>query len=269
MQIYSREIKTTFDACFILSLLLIITACGGEGSLSGLSSASSSGVEGLESGPQSGKSGSLAQFIIKDNYLYSVLDERLKTYSIGNDLKLNFEEEQHLDFRVETIFPFREYLLLGARSGVFIYKTVDNGLPIYVSEFEHVFSCDPVVAQGDYAYLTLREANDCRGEDRFDILDISNIQDPKLVLSKSIESPFGLAVDGDYLFICQGTSGISVFDISNKEEPELIHHSTTTVAKDIILDPAKKIAMFMGYDKLIQWDYSDISSIKEISNYEL
>lgn len=267
MYTFLRISATTLYACLMMAFLLILTACGGEGSA--LTSLSSSGGGGSDPGPQSGRSGSLAQFTIKGNYLYSVLDEKLKTYHIRNDLKLNYKEEQQLPFRVETIFPFRDHLLLGARSGVYIYKTGDNGLPMYVSEFEHVFSCDPVVAQGDYAYLTLRAANGCRGEDRFDILDISNIQDPKLVLSKSIESPFGLAVDGNYLFICQGTSGISVFDISNKEEPELIHQATNTAAKDIILDPAKKIAMFMGYDKLIQWDYSDISSIKEISNYDL
>lgn len=256
----------------LIILAFSIYSCG-ESNITGngdLSTGNSNEVTLRNDDPNStGLPGSLAQFTIVDNYFYSVLDNELKTFEIGNDLHLNFKHQKELNFVVETIFPFEDYLLMGAETGMFIYEIREDGKPIHISEFEHVRSCDPVVAQGDYAFVTLRTGGDCRGVNRFDILNIEDKSDPHLVSSTSLTEPYGLAVAGDVVFVCQGIEGVSVYDVRDKSAPKLITTLTDFAAKDVILDVHKNIAMFMGYGKLIQLDYSNIQSIKEISRYDI
>ena len=49
--------------------------------------------------------------------------------------------------------------------------------PQLLSTYAHVNSCDPVVVEGDIAYVTLRSGNTCAGFT--DQLDVINLQDPK------------------------------------------------------------------------------------------
>ena len=256
------------NVLFPLLLLTFLFSCG-EG-VPVLSSDQNAQLrENEDPDDPEGKGGSLAQFTIKGDYLYSILHNELSTYRIDSDQKITFLERQQMPFNAETIFPFHDYLLIGAQTGVFIYYTKDNGIPKYGSKFEHIRACDPVVAQEWYAYFTLRSTGQCGGNNSLSVLDISDIGNPKLEFTTRLKNPHGLAVDGDLLFVCQGELGVSVFDIKERTQPKLHKQLADTKAKDVILDPQKKVAMFLGYGELIQWDYADIDELQEISNYEL
>ena len=61
-------------------------------------------------------------------------------------------------WNVETIFPFKDKLFIGSQNGMFVYNINNADNPSLVGQFSHVQSCDPVIADDDYAYVTLRTA---------------------------------------------------------------------------------------------------------------
>jgi hypothetical protein len=61
-------------------------------------------------------------------------------------------------------------------NAMYIYRSETNGNIVYASTYSHIASCDPVVAQGDYAYVTL-STNGTRcwcGVNQMDVIKISN-----------------------------------------------------------------------------------------------
>ncbi len=47
------------------------------------------------------------------------------------------------------------------------------------------------------------------------VVNIKNIDQPKLVMTYPLTNPHGLGKDGDLLFICDGTAGLKIFDASD------------------------------------------------------
>jgi hypothetical protein len=128
----------------------------------------------------------------------------------------------------------------------------------------HVVGCDPVVVQGDYAYVTIRGGNAC-GQDLslLDVVDISNPAQPRLMASYRMHSPYGLGIDGDVLFVCD--EGLKVFDAADplKIKEKQLAHFTGIGGFDVI--PYGNILLVIGDDGLYQYDYSNIYDIKQIS----
>ena len=70
-----------------------------------------------------------------------------------------------------------------------------------MSDFTHWEGCDPVVVDGDYAYLTLRGGNLCgQDESVLEVIDISNKTTPTLAARYELENPYGLGIKGKYPF---------------------------------------------------------------------
>ena len=66
------------------------------------------------------------------------------------------------------------------------------------------------------AYVTLRTGTNCGGNlNTLDVVNIKDINSPKLVMSYGLTNPHGLGKDGDLLFICDGTAGLKVYDASD------------------------------------------------------
>ena len=73
-------------------------------------------------------------------------------------------------------------MVLGTQNGIVFYNLDNMDEPRYVSEYQHVTSCDPVFVNGDYAYVTLRSGNSCWGW--VNELHIVNIEDINNCLDK-------------------------------------------------------------------------------------
>jgi hypothetical protein len=146
---------------------------------------------------------------------------------------------------------------------MFIYDNTDPENPRRLSAFAHVTSCDPVVAQGDYAYVTLRAGSFCGGGvNRLDILDITDLTDPLMVESYSMQGPFGLGIDGSTLFVCDGVAGLKVYDVTDPADIDLLAFETSNETYDVILVPP--VAIVVGPDGLDQYDYSDVATTGEL-----
>jgi hypothetical protein len=76
-------------------------------------------------------------------------------------------------------------LFLGPRDGMYIYFLDNPASPEHRSYTARFWSYDPVVVQGDYAYVTLRTSDvSWRDENPLQIYDISNSYNPKFVTER-------------------------------------------------------------------------------------
>jgi len=217
-------------------------------------------------GRTTGQGGSMARFTIFSDYMYAVHNNSLKVFNIGSTPGIIKEQEIALDRVVETIYPLDSKLFLGTTTGMLIYGLEDPSLPVYISVFEHINSCDPVVVEGNYAYVTLRSGNACNNfANQLDVVDISSIANPFLVKSYPFFNPHGLGIDNHILFICDGEAGLKVYDATDPMEinTHQLAHFDDIKTFDVI--PYNGVLMLIGTDGLFQYDYSDLNDLTLLS----
>lgn len=214
-----------------------------------------------------GTGGSLARFTILGNYLYTVDFQTLKVFDITNNVEPVLKKSINLGRGVETIFPLGNRLFLGTQTGMFIYDIDKEGIPQFISTYQHITSCDPVVANAKYAYVTLRVSgcgNAAIGAaNQLDIIDISNPQNPTIIANYALTEPRGLGLDGNILFLCNGRAGLKVYKVDNPTKIELITELKEIVAHDVIV--LNGLLLVIGPENIYQYDYSDLKNIRKIS----
>lgn len=214
-----------------------------------------------------GQGGSLARFQIVEDYLYTVGPYNMSIFNIQNLAAPNLETTQHVGWNIETMFQTEGYLYLGSTNGMYIYTLEAPESPAYVSDFTHWEGCDPVVVDGDYAYLTLRGGNFCgQDESVLEVIDISDKTNPTLAGRHELDNPYGLGIKGNTLFICDGTSGLKLF---NKEDPanvKFIRQLKNIQSKDVI--PLEDKLIMIGDNTLYQYEYIE-DSVSLLSAYVL
>ena len=224
----------------------------------GLKSNSNSG------GSSSGRGGSMARFTIYDRTLYAVTNNNMQIFAIDNPQNPIVWAKINLGWNIETIFPYKDKLFIGSQTAMFIYENKDQRNPVQLCQFRHARSCDPVVAEGDYAYVTLRAGSACGGgQSRLDIIDIRNLTNPQLVKSYAMQEPFGVGIDGSNLFVCDGKAGLKLFDASVVSDITLQTFIPDFSTYDII--PMGTHAIVVGPDGLYQYDYSTPNNLKLLS----
>ncbi|MGB5376738.1 LVIVD repeat-containing protein, partial [Muriicola sp.] len=214
-----------------------------------------------------GVGGSLARFQIVDDYLYTVGSYEMAIFNIANLEQPVLANTQYSGWNIETMFQADGYLYLGATNGMYIYSLENPSSPEFISEFTHWEGCDPVVVDGDYAYLTLRGGNVCgQMESVLEVIDISNKSYPELVATYTLENPYGLGLKDNLLFVCDGTAGLKVFDITNPIELTLISSFEDIHAKDVI--PLEEVLLMIGDEVLYQYEYTE-NGVNHISTLQL
>lgn len=204
-----------------------------------------------------GKGGSLARFAVVDEALYTVHGRTLTPYLLDQPENPRRMPPTQVNVDVETIFPRDDStLFIGSTTGMIVYDISNPLFPTYVSSINHVVSCDPVVANKNYAYVTLRSDNQnlCfRNVNRLDIVDISNLRRPDLVKTYNMESPRGLALYGDTLLVSD--KGVKVFDVSDPLSATLLDYDETIKALDII--PIGDLMIVAAEDGLTQYRFKN------------
>lgn len=233
----------------------------------GVKSGTSAG--GGISSPGAGTGGSLARFTISGHHLYAIDQLELHVFDLSDNENPQLKNDINIAFNIETIFPYRDYLFIGGRSGVYIYDASDPELPVYLSEFTHANNCDPVVVQDDIAYVTLRDGTPCQGtSNQLDVLDLSDITNPALIKSYPMSNPHGLGVDGNTLFICDGDAGLKVFDKSdlyNIDQNLLSTVKNGETYLDIIPLGSQRFAIVMTDEGVCLYDYQNPSQLINLS----
>src|SRR5688500_2246712 len=99
-----------------------------------------------------GVGGSLAKFTIAGNYIYAVSSHFLYTVDISDPSRPVKVDESALNFDMETIYPYKNNLFIGSRTGLYIYSIDNPAKPVLKGEARHGRSCDPVVANDSVYY---------------------------------------------------------------------------------------------------------------------
>lgn len=188
-----------------------------------------------------GIAGSTARFGLQQNRMYTVSHDDLKVFNITKaDAPAYVNKVDLVQGNIETIFPYKNNLFIGAQGGMFIYNASNPDQPSLLGQFTHVRSCDPVVADDTHAYVTLSGGTMCGGfSNQLDVVDIKNLLSPRLVKTYPLKSPKGLSKDGNTLLICDGTDGLKLFDVT---DPSNVTHIKTVGG----FDPHDVIAI-QGY----------------------
>lgn len=214
----------------------------------------------------SGQGGSMARFTLLNDYLYTVGVADLSLFDVRTASNPTFIKSINLGWGVETIFPYENKLFLGTNTGMHIFSTADAANPIKLSTYSHIFACDPVVVQGKYAYVTLRTGTNCRqASNQLEVIDIEDPTKPKQVAVFPMQNPHGLSVNGNNLFLCEGTYGIKSFNITDKNKiaDNMLQHLNSIKSFDVIAGP--KSLIVTGEDGIYQFNYSNAASLKQLS----
>lgn len=219
--------------------------------------------------PSGGIGGSMARFAVVGNYLYTVGDTDLTVFDISNASNPVQGERIKLGFGIETIYPYGSNLFIGSRAGMKIYDNTNPRNPVFLSEYVHIQACDPVVVQGRYAYVTLRNGTTCRnGANLLDVVDISDLKNPKVVNSILMTNPHGLGVDGKDLFVGEGDFGLKVFDLTDPTMPKLTQVLESVKTFDVIPLRSKTLVV-VGNDGLYQFDYTNRTALQRLSKIDV
>lgn len=219
----------------------------------------------------SGKAGSMARFGVKDNHFYIVLPSTLEIYQIAGTSVTKVKSLSITDGfsrEAQTIFPYNDMLFIGANNGMMIYNAANPENPTAISEISHTSSCDPVVVEGKYAYVTLNNAveNPCEGyANQLEVIDIENINNPFVTKVYPMAEPKGLGVDNSTLFVTDGKDGLHIFDAKFPES--LTDHEIAKfgdmMGYDVI--PFNNLLFFVGQDGIAEYDYSNPKNITLLS----
>jgi len=242
--------------------IAIAVVCYGANFVSQCSDSEVRGTQGL-----SGKGGSLARFATTETHLYAVDHSSLHVFRFESDGATAFVNSIELGTGVETIATRGTGLFIGTTQAMIIYDIGNPDYPQYLSEYSHFTGCDPVVVQDTLAFVTLRTTG-CRPATA-NTLDILNVKDPKqpsVVVSYRLESPYGLGIDGNLLFVCDGEHGLKVYDVTNLYYLKLLQKFDVE-AFDVI--PDEGLLVLTGRQGIVQYDYSDKRNIREISRISI
>jgi len=233
----------------IILFALIIASCSKDG--------------GGGDSDASGKGGSMARFAISGDILYTVSLDTLKMFIIEDPTSPQYVQERNLrvGFDIETIFPMDTLLFIGSRSGMYVYDISEPRFPTYLSEATHIRSCDPVVAQDNFAYITLNTNESSCGQNPNNVLliyDIASPLNPQLLRTLRLNGPTGLGVDGSKLFVCD--LGLKVFDISEpiniKQIDDLAEIDEVNVRSAYDVIPIDGLLIMVAKEGLFLFDYT-------------
>lgn len=215
-----------------------------------------------------GKTGSMSRFAIYQDYLYAVIDNQVHIMDIKNTEPVQVGEPIYVGWNAETIFSYKDCMFFGTPTGMLIYSVADPLLPQFQSSLSHVYGCDPVVVEDDLAYVTIWAGNLCgQSANELFIVDVSDVKNPKQIVSYGMDCPKGLGIDNKTLFVCD--DGLKIFDAADPQKimSNVLAHYKGMKGFDVI--PANKILMMIAEDGLYQYDYSDLKNIRELSKLSI
>lgn len=268
------ETKNNIMNKFILGIisLFFITSCA-ESTLSPTSQ-----------NPQSsnGTNGSYSQIIVNGDFLYGIVGNEISTLNIADKENIKEIDSQILAYDIESIFINNQSLFVGSASRFYIFDiNSETGIPTPVTEQDHNIGflenslvclwIDPIIADGDYAYVTLRGSvsNICRTEliNQLRVFNITDIENPILINITEMEEPKGLGKDGNTLFVCDGFNGLKIYDVTTPSSPVELYHFDGFDSYDLIVKNG--LLQVVAEDQLLQYDYTDLEDIKLLSSIDL
>ncbi|HVS98684.1 MAG TPA: hypothetical protein VHE54_19460 [Puia sp.] len=203
-----------------------------------------------------GIAGSEAMMTLIGDYLYTIPDPHsLGVIDIRDSSRPTLTTTISAGLDLETIFPFQDKLLLGSKEGVYVYSLANKVVPVSVGQFKHGTACDPVIADEQYAYVTLHSGTGCGGSaNELDVLSAQDITQSSLVKTYPMNGPTGLGKDGPWLFVCDNPV-VRIFDASDPSNLKPL--SSLNVKNPFDLIAINHLLLVIGDGGLYEYDYHD------------
>jgi hypothetical protein len=159
---------------------------------------------------------------VSDNRVYVSYDDNghgnFTTFDISDPYDISSIGYNRWGFWV-GIKAYEDYLFAEA-NGLCIYDFSNPNDPQYIRLFIGFYP-QSIDVKSTYAYCANKD------HDSISVLDISNPASPSIISevkmgTNYISSARDVDIDGDYLYVANGTSGLYVLDISNPGYPEVI-----------------------------------------------
>jgi hypothetical protein len=221
-------------------------------------------------GSEFGVGGSMARFGQYKNHLLVLKNTSSVTaFDVSPNGVLVEESTWNVGWNIETMFIRNNTMFIGSQQGMYIYDLTDLPTYRFLSNFMHFTACDPVIADDKFAYITLRSGGICGGGDNvLQVVDITQLSNPRLRKTYLLTNPYGLGIDGDILFVCDGSDGLKVFDAEKPDiQLPLISSFKNIHAYDVI--PMGTVLFMIGDKGFYQYDYSNLNNISLLSKIEV
>ena len=209
-----------------------------------------------KSANSTGVGGSLAKFTIVGNYLYAVSSHYLYTVDISNAANPVKVDESALNFDMETIYPYKNYLFIGSRTGLYIYSLDNPSRPVLKGEAKHGRSCDPVIANYSVSYSTLKGNSICGpAESGLYIYNVKDSNNPELKKTIPIIEPIGLGMADSALYVSCASEGLKVYSIADAFNP--VERETISGYHFIDLIPYNNLLIGWVSNGIVLYDISN------------
>jgi len=204
-----------------------------------------------------------------NNRLYTVSSFELKVFNLNNAADPVFNKSVFANAgNIETIYPFRNELFLGSMSGMHIFSVANPDNPVKTGMFAHLTACDPVITDGNYAFVTLRSGTACGSvTNQMDIVNVSNTSSPSLLKTYPFTNPHGLDKDGDRIFLCDGIGGLKLLDVQDVNNIKTLQTIGNINAYDVVA--INNIAITVAKEGLYFISYANPSELKILSKISI
>ncbi len=193
----------------VILLSLIFLGCG-EGETSSSSSLSDS----------ASISGSKSKFRMSGDYIYTANGNTISILDIADASNPIPITRNTIPYNIDTIAAYENYLYIGSSNKIYIYDKTNPTNLENPTVFTNAQSCNPIAISNNVAYVLFNVDSTCGFSDRskLEVIDISDIESPKLIMTEPMWSPSAIAIDNNKLFVCEGKQGIKVFDINQTDD---------------------------------------------------
>ncbi|HZE84528.1 MAG TPA: hypothetical protein VE035_09475, partial [Puia sp.] len=211
-----------------------------------------------------GVAGSMAKMVLVNDYMYAITESHsLGVIGIKDAAAApTMSAPISVGFDLQTIYPFQGYLFLGSQIGMYIYDLSNPATPVKAGTFMHGRACDPVISDGNYAYITLHSGTSCGGaNNELDIVPVKDLQQTTVPTTYGMTGPHGLCKDGNLLFVCD--DGLKVYDAANAPTLKLL--TTITVKGSYDVMAGNHNLMVVTDQGLYQYRYDDNNQFDQLS----
>ena len=168
------------------------------------------------------KNGSLSRVISIGNFIYAVDDNHLITINAGNPTNLSIANNVSLGANIQTIYHHNGSLFIGSATQMYVYNIQNNpAAPTLTSSFTYpvlIEPRDPILALDTVIYSTSTSTG---WSGVFRVFDSRNLSNPVLLEENWLQTPRGMDVSGNYLYLCNGRYGIWIYSITDPFHPTL------------------------------------------------
>lgn len=221
-----------------------------------------SAVPSSFSGASSGQMGTVNRITEHMGYIYAISSSKIHIFN--NNGVLNKSTEVETFNSLQTIYPKGDYLFIGTQTSMDIYDVRSPETPIETASHWHTTACDPVLPHGDdVAYVTVRtgDFSNCPGDvNALLVLDLEDISSPQERQTVDMVSPYGMAIEGDILYVGNGDAGLYMYDISDRFNVTLLGTNTSVKAYDVIPHPTiTNLILTSGPNGIEQYELNEVT----------